>query len=58
MRLTIAQQGAARLEARRLGLKRYRDGRRCRRGHLGERYTSNGACVDCMRERKRRRRPG
>jgi hypothetical protein len=29
-------------------LKRYFTGTTCRRGHLAERYTSNGACVRCL----------
>lgn len=28
--------------------KRYFTGRPCRRGHISERYTSSGQCVDCM----------
>lgn len=31
-------------------------GKPCRRGHLGIRYRSCGACIDCAREAAARRR--
>lgn len=34
-----------------LGLKVYRTGNYCRRGHNGFRYVSNGMCVDCLKEK-------
>jgi 5-methylcytosine-specific restriction endonuclease McrA len=34
-------------EAKKLGLKRFFTGRACSRGHISERITSSGNCVDC-----------
>ena len=31
------------------GLARFFNGRRCKNGHLSERYVSNGACISCLR---------
>lgn len=59
-----------RSEAKRLGLTRYNTGKPCIRGHLSDRVTSTGACLECRkiweasrerpegyeRERGRRRR--
>lgn len=39
-----------RFQAKARGLKRF-DGSPCRNGHVGERFTNNGECVDCCRER-------
>jgi 5-methylcytosine-specific restriction endonuclease McrA len=36
-----------RAEARGLGLTRYMPKRPCKRGHLSERQTSNGVCLEC-----------
>jgi hypothetical protein len=36
-----------RTEAATLGLNKYYTGIACRNGHVCERYTVNGACVDC-----------
>jgi hypothetical protein len=36
-----------RQEAKKLGLKKYRDGRACKHGHRGERYVSCYACLEC-----------
>jgi hypothetical protein len=38
----------ARYDAQDLGLKRYFTGRAYRRGHISERYTSNGMCCTCL----------
>jgi hypothetical protein len=38
-------------KARALGLKRYRDGRVCRNGHSGERYTKDKSCCECQKAR-------
>lgn len=35
-------------EAEATGLTRFFTGRPCRRGHLSERYTSTGACAECL----------
>ena len=40
--------------ARRVNLKRYYNGKRCKRGHIAERYVSGGECVVCGLERSRR----
>lgn len=37
----------ARIKARDAGEKRYTSERPCRRGHIGQRYTSNAVCVQC-----------
>lgn len=36
-------------EAAKRGHVRYASGKACKRGHFGERYTSTGACVTCLR---------
>ena len=38
-------------EALQAGRKRYFTGLPCRRGHLAERYTSMGGCVECVNRR-------
>jgi 5-methylcytosine-specific restriction endonuclease McrA len=38
-----------RAEAKRLGLKRYFPGSTCKQGHVAERLTSNGSCLECCR---------
>lgn len=40
-------------EARTLGLPRYFTGVKCKRGHLSERYSNSGHCVECDNERQR-----
>jgi len=35
-----------------LGMKVYRTGRACRRGHSGYRYVSTNNCIDCIKRRK------
>lgn len=37
----------SRSEARTRGLKRYFNGKRCKHGHISERYVSTSACVGC-----------
>jgi hypothetical protein len=37
------------------GLKHYFTGQPCGRDHVEERFVSNGMCVQCERERRRRR---
>lgn len=44
-----------RLDAAQRGEARYDPGRPCSYGHRAERYVSNGMCVECSRERDRRR---
>jgi hypothetical protein len=36
------------------GLVTYDADKPCRRGHLGKRYVSNGACVQCQADKQRR----
>ncbi len=43
-------------QARRAGRNRYYTGRRCKRGHLSERFTSTAACVACTHEADAKRR--
>jgi len=38
-------------DARKLGLKVYRTGEPCRRGHTGFRWVSTGHCIDCLKGR-------
>jgi len=35
-------------EAKALGLKRYSNGKPCPQGHVGERFTTNRACCECL----------
>lgn len=43
-------------EARRLGLKLYRTGKPCRRGHIADRYTCDQSCAQCKAEDSEARR--
>jgi 5-methylcytosine-specific restriction endonuclease McrA len=43
----------SRQEARALGLKRYFTGKPCKHGHVAERYTSIGNCVECQAQNYR-----
>lgn len=49
-----------RREAAMCGLSRFWTGRPCRSGHIAERYTSNGQCVQCngLKARQRERLRG
>src|SRR5208337_843427 len=48
-------RASCRKEAQMLGLDRYYTGKPCiLRGHICERYTPSGHCVECQREYKRR----
>ncbi|WP_348697588.1 hypothetical protein [Duganella fentianensis] len=42
-------------EARRVGLKLYFTSRPCARGHVAQRHTHNGVCIECGRENDARR---
>lgn len=44
-----------RYEAMQAGLPTYLTGAPCKRGHIAERMTANGICVECRREGDRRR---
>lgn len=44
------------MEAAKRGLNKYYTGRACKRGHKSERWTLNGACVQCNIERVNRKR--
>ncbi len=46
-----------RREARELGVNRYFTGILCKRGHLSERRTSDGSCMECARIYDRNRAP-
>lgn len=39
------------LDARAKGLKRYFTGKRCKNGHLSERFVSNCRCIECSYEK-------
>ena len=41
-------------EARERGLKRYFTGKPCKNGHVAERFTTGGGCVECVRASVRR----
>jgi 5-methylcytosine-specific restriction endonuclease McrA len=45
-----------RAEAKALGLTRYATGKSCKRGHIAERLVSDKTCIECDKERNRRRR--
>lgn len=47
---TLGMEQVTRSEAKARGLKRYFTGGHCMRGHLAERITSNGKCIECDRE--------
>lgn len=38
-----------RIEARAKGLSRYFTGNMCKHGHVAERDTRNGGCIECIR---------
>ena len=38
-----------RREAKAQNLKRYYTGKKCCHGHISERFTSNGRCIECMK---------
>lgn len=38
-------------EAKRAGLQTYNTGVACARGHLSDRFTSSGDCIQCVKER-------
>lgn len=46
-KMTRYQAGMERLIAKESGEKLYK-GKKCKHGHSGLRYTSNGACFECM----------
>jgi len=48
------KSSAARAAAKLAGEPRYKSQNECIRGHLAERYTAGGACVECTRETNRR----
>jgi len=37
-------------EAKSLGLIKYYTGKPCKKGHIAERYTKSGTCVECLKE--------
>ena len=41
-----------RQEAIALNISRYNTGRPCKHGHVSDRFTSNGACIDCVNKWK------
>jgi 5-methylcytosine-specific restriction endonuclease McrA len=43
-------------EAKKLGLKRYFTGKPCKHGHVAERNTVNGCCLECARIKQAARR--
>ncbi len=44
-----------RREAKALGLKTYNNGKPCPNGHVGERRTDSGVCVECRNRKKRQK---
>lgn len=48
----------SRSEAKKAGLKHYCEGHPCHRGHVGGRYVSNSACVECTLEDSAKRQAG
>lgn len=47
MARSLPEMEITRVDARALGLKVYRTGRPCFKGHIGWRFVSNGACITC-----------
>lgn len=43
------RNSVARAKAKQRGLLRYKNGKPCIHGHLSERLTSNGSCMECAR---------
>lgn len=41
-----------RMDAAKSQLRRYFTGKPCVRGHISERYTLNGDCIQCVSERQ------
>lgn len=50
------QQTLSITEARERGLKRYFTGKKCKNGHVSERYASNGECWQCRQEWRKKNR--
>lgn len=44
------------MQAAKLGLNKFYTGRACVHGHISERWTLNGACIQCNIERIKRKR--
>jgi len=44
----------SRAYAKQLGMKRYFTGKPCNKGHIAERYTSGGDCIQCIAESRAR----
>ncbi len=42
----------SRIDAELAGNKHYNTGKKCRHGHSSNRYTANGACVECAVSRE------
>jgi hypothetical protein len=47
MARSLPEMEITRSDAKALGLKVYRTGRPCFKGHVGWRFVSNGACITC-----------
>ena len=45
----MARNDAARTAAAKVGARRYFTGAPCPAGHVADRYTRNGGCVECQR---------
>lgn len=48
VRINICMDEISRKDAIEKGLMRYYTGKRCRNGHLSERYTSTRVCIECL----------
>lgn len=44
------------MQAAKLGLNKFYTGRPCIHGHISERWTLNGACIQCNIDRIKRKR--
>lgn len=47
MENSYAWKARIKWEAKKAGLKRYKTGEACQRGHLAERFVSTGTCCEC-----------
>lgn len=52
----MAMKKISRVEARRLDLKRYYTGQKCKHGHTAERNVSTAQCLDCCKRKDKVRR--
>lgn len=55
--MTDTTYAETRAEAKALGYPRYYTGKPCGRGHVTDRHTSTGGCIECIAEDQKKNRP-